>query len=123
ALERAAGAGLQRREHRRDALLDAVQRAARGLREGRGDQDQRDADQDHQHGAAPPDVLAVHRSTSGGYPVATRRRWEFRLIRWITSNSSSERPDPTATQVSGDSVTWAGIWHSSRRRWSMPWSS
>ena len=52
-----------------------------------------------------------------------RRRWELRLIRWMTSNSSSERPEPTATQVSGDSVSCAGIWHSSRRRWSIPWSS
>ena len=44
-------------------------------------------------------------------------------MRWMVSNSSSERPEPTATQVSGESASCAGIWHSSRMRWSMPWSS
>ena len=54
---------------------------------------------------------------AAAYPEPIRpRRCEFLLIRWMASNSSSERPEPTATQVSGDSVNWAGIWHSSRRR-------
>ena len=47
----------------------------------------------------------------------------LRFERWIASNSSSERPEPTATQVSGDSARCAGIWVSSRRRSSMPCSS
>jgi hypothetical protein len=46
-----------------------------------------------------------------GYPADTtvRRRVESRLARRSVSNSSSERPDPTATQVSGDSASCAGI--------------
>src|SRR3954468_1919561 len=34
-----------------------------------------------------------------------RRRWlRFLALRWIASNSSRLRPDPTATQVRGDSA-------------------
>src|ERR1044071_7717903 len=38
----------------------------------------------------------------------------------MTSNSSSERPEPTATHVSGDSARCAGIWVSSLNRSSRP---
>ena len=41
----------------------------------------------------------------------------------MASNSSSERPEPTATHVSGDSARCAGICVSSRRRSSRPCSS
>jgi hypothetical protein len=34
---------------------------------------------------------------------------EFLLERWIASNSSNDLPEPTATQVNGDSAKWAGI--------------
>jgi hypothetical protein len=48
------------------------------------------------------------------------RSWRF--VRWITSNSSSERPEPTATQVKGDSAMCVGIFVSWRIRSSRPWS-
>src|SRR5213080_388383 len=73
----------------------------------------------HRLPAALARCLPQHRrAMPAGAPVAGRvidrpQRWlplyidcrrPFRWVRWITSNSSRLRPEPTATQVSGDSA-------------------
>ncbi len=100
----------QRPEDGCDRPLHRVQRAALPLRELGRQQNQGRDDQQHQERAAPSDLLPVHSAPPTAYPELIRpRRCEFLLIRWMVSNSSSERPEPTATQVSGDSVSCAGI--------------
>src|SRR4051812_12581371 len=59
--------------------------------------------------------------TQATYARARRRFRLFLFDRWIASNSSRDRPEPTATQVRGDSARCAGIWVSWRRRSSRPW--
>src|SRR5450759_1913988 len=48
---------------------------------------------------------------------------EVRVLLTGTSNSSRYLPEPTATQVSGDSARCTGICVSSRKRSVRPWSS
>ncbi len=84
--------------------LHGVQRGAVAFAEVRGQKEQRE---EHQYGedrTAPAHDFVMHHRL-GGRRLLLRLRFE----RWIASNSSSERPEPTATHVSGDSARCAGI--------------
>src|SRR3954453_8470422 len=72
--------------------------------------------------SVPPPSVDRTVASAAVYRRAGWRRGLLRpgLERWIASNSSSERPEPTATHVSGDSARCAGICVSSRRRSSRP---
>jgi hypothetical protein len=48
--------------------------------------------------------MAAHPAHRDSAHRRRRLREELRLLLWIASNSSSERPEPTATHVSGDSA-------------------
>ena len=119
--EGAAGALLDRADHDLGATAEGVEDAAGALAEVGGQKEDADADEGSQHRPAPPDDIAAVAHAPGAALSQKRRRClEFWFERWIASNSSKERPDPTATQVSGDSARWAGICVSSLIRSSRP---
>jgi hypothetical protein len=98
-----------------------VQGTARRLAEVDGQQYQGNADEQPEYCSSPANLLVMHvmrvsktllraNSVLGLKTYYRRRRFrEFLLDRWIASNSSNDLPEPTATQVSGDSARCAGI--------------
>ena len=59
--EDGARARLDRRQHRNDPPLDAMQRRRRRLAEVVGQQQQRDDDEHHEHGASTSDLFVMQR--------------------------------------------------------------
>ena len=67
-----------------------------------------------------PGHRALERDEPRPYRSMPLRRARLRFERWMTSNSSRLRPEPTATQVSGLSARCTGICVSCRTRSSRP---